>query len=252
MSLKTLDNSLELLKYFTKQTPAWGVRELAKEMNISHSIVYRILSTFENHGFLFQNPETKKYELGIRFLEYGQIVKEKIHLSDMIFPVMKRLSEQTGESVFLTWLDGSEGVCVEIAESKQTIKYMVTVGSRSPLYAGSNKVMMAYLSKEKQLAIIEKGLRSFTDKTITDAKQLLQVLDEVKAKRWCLSVGEYTEATFGLAVPLFNHKQEIIASLAIGGPEYRLPEEKVQETLALLQKDAAEIQMYLQQYSLSY
>ena len=74
MTLKTLDNSLEVLKYFNKENPTWGVRELAKEMDISHSIIYRILATFEKQGFLIQNPETKKYELGLRFLEYGQMV----------------------------------------------------------------------------------------------------------------------------------------------------------------------------------
>lgn len=81
MTLKTLDNALEILKYFTKQTSAWGVRELAKKMNISHSIIYRILSTYEKHGFLIQNPETRKYELGIKFWEYGQVVVDKIQLS---------------------------------------------------------------------------------------------------------------------------------------------------------------------------
>jgi len=90
MALKTLDNSLEVLKYFSKENPSWGVRELAKEMNISHSIIYRILATFENHGFLNQNPETKKYELGLRFLEYGQMVKEKLNLSDFVLPIMKK------------------------------------------------------------------------------------------------------------------------------------------------------------------
>ena len=51
MALKTLDNSLEVLKYFSKENPSWGVRELAKEMNISHSIIYRILATLKIMAF---------------------------------------------------------------------------------------------------------------------------------------------------------------------------------------------------------
>lgn len=65
--LKTLDNALDLLKHFTREKPQWGVRELAKEMNISHTVVYRMLATFERYGFVKQEPKTKKYELGFSF-----------------------------------------------------------------------------------------------------------------------------------------------------------------------------------------
>ncbi|WP_126428782.1 IclR family transcriptional regulator [Brevibacillus marinus] len=253
MTLKTLDNSLELLKYFTKQTPAWGLRELAKEMNMNHTIVYRILSTFERHGFLVQNPETKKYELGIKFWEYGQIVQERLRPSDLIHPIMKRLSEETGESTFLTWLDGLEGIYVEIVESSQRIKYAVTVGSRVPLYAGaSSKVIMAYLPREQQEAIIQQGLKPFTDKTIVDPEQLLANLQEIRQKGWCFSVGEYSDSVFGLSVPLFNHRQEIVASLTIAGPEYRMPQEKVADVLPLLLQSRDEIQACFDKFHIRY
>jgi DNA-binding IclR family transcriptional regulator len=253
MSLKTLDNSLELLKYFTKQTPAWGVRELAKEMKMNHTVVYRILSTFESHGFLVQNQETKKYELGIKFWEYGQLVQDRLRPSDIIYPIMKGLSEETGESIFLTWLDGMEGIYVEIAESSQQIKYAVTIGSKIPLYAGaSSKVIMAYLPRERQEAIIQKGLKPFTDKTIVSPEQLLADLEEIRQKGWCFSVGEYSDSVFGLAVPLFNHRQEIIASLTIAGPEYRMPQAKVAAVLPLLLKGRDEIQACFDKFHLQY
>jgi DNA-binding IclR family transcriptional regulator len=243
MALKTLDNSLDVLKYFTKQNPVWGVRELAKEINVSHSIIHRILSTYEKHGFLVQNPETQKYELGIKFLEYGRIVQDKLQLSDVIFPVMKKVSEETGESVFLTWLDGCEAVCVEIAESSQSIKFAVSVGSRTPIYVGaSNKVMMAFLPKEKQETIMKKGLKPVTENTVVDPEKLSKDLERIRNNGWCFSVGEYSDSVFGLGVPLFNHKKEIIASLTIAGPEYRMPESKVPEALSVLIRGREEIQ----------
>lgn len=250
MTLKTLDNSLQLLKYFTQNTPSWGVRELAKEAGINHSIVYRILSTFENHGFLIQDPETKKYELGLRFLEYGNIVSEKMKLSEFIYPIMKRLSDQINESIFLTWLDDYEGVTVEIAESNQKIKFAVSLGTRTPLYAGAScKLIMAYLPREKQLEIIKRGMHSFTDKTIIDEENLLKDLDKIKSQGYCYSIGEYSDSVFGLGVPLFRKKDEIIASLTISGPEYRMTEADVPKTLAILQKEAENIQKYLYQSS---
>lgn len=244
--LKTLDNALDVLKYFTREYPQWGVRELAKELNIGHSIVYRILATFEKHGFLIQNDQNKKYQLGIKFMEYGAIIRDTFKVSDIIYPVMKQLSEETGESIFLTWLDGIEGICVEIVESSQKIKYALSVGSRTPLYAGaSNKVIMAYLSEEVQESIIAKGLKPKTDRTVTSKEQLLEDLQKILQREWAYSVGEYSESVFGIAVPLFNHNKEVIASLTVAGPEFRMPKEKVESTLQFLHNGRNQIQELL-------
>lgn len=245
--LKTLDNALDLLKHFTTQNPQWGLRELAKEMNINHTIVYRMLSTFEKHGFLIQNEDTKKYELGMKFLEYGTIIRQQFRFSDHVYPIMKSLSEQTGESIVLTWLDGLEGVVVEIAESSQQVKYAVSIGNRTPLYAGaSNKVIMAHLPEEVQRSIIEKGLKPRTEHTITDVGKLASNLANIQRDGWAYSVGEYSDAIFGIAVPLFNQKQEVIASLTVSGPEHRMPSEKVAEVLQWLQNGRDDIQNILQ------
>jgi DNA-binding IclR family transcriptional regulator len=251
--LKTLDNSLELLTYFTRANPSWGVRELAKEMNMSHSIVYRILSTFEGHGFLVQNQETKKYELGIKLWEYGAIIRDNLRISDLIYPIMQKLAEKTEESIFLTWLDGLEGICVEIAESSHKIKYALSVGTRTPLYAGaSNKVIMAYLLKEVQETIIAKGLKPKTGKTIIQPDQIAADLEKIKKEGWAYSVGEYSDSVFGIALPIFTNRRQIIASLSVGGPEYRMPEEKVAEVLSILREGRDEIEACLDKLSITH
>jgi|SRR5579875_281187 len=252
MTLKTLDNALELLKFFSEETPEWGVRELAKAADISHSIVYRILATYEKHGFLRQNQESKKYELGIRFWEYGLIVKDKF-LPDIVSTIMTRLAEQTGESIFLTWLDGTEGICVEIAESTQNIKFAVSIGTRSPLYVGAwTKVMMAYLSREQQEFIVKQGLMPRTDKTVVDTERLFEDLEKIRQDGWCYSVGEYSESVFGLGLPLFNSKGEIMASITAAGPAFRMPEEKVPKVLKILLDGRDEIQECIGRFGLNY
>lgn len=246
MTLKTLDNALEILKNFTYSEPAWGVRELAKKLNISHSIVYRVLATFEEHGFLVQNEETHKYELGIKFWEYGIIVKEKLNVTDLILPTMESLAAETGESIFLTWLDGLEGICLEIAESSQRVKCAVSIGSRTPLYAGaSNKVIMAYLPLEKQEAIIRQGLQEYTSHTIIRPDELRRNLEEIRNQGWCYSVGEYSEEVVGIAVPLFNSRGHVTGSITVAAPEYRFPQSKVKEVVDQLLLRARDVQSNL-------
>lgn len=209
MTLKTLDNSLEVLKYFNKENPTWGVRELAKEMNISHSIIYRILVTFESHGFLIQNPETKKYELGLRFLEYGQMVKDKLNLSDFVLPIMKNLAETIKESVFLTWLDGKDGVTVEIAEGSQTIKFSVSMGTRTPLHIGAScKVIMAYLPEDRKKEIMEHGMKRLTPETITDPAEMIADLEKFNNKAGASRRGNMLILFLGLVYLFLTAKKK--------------------------------------------
>jgi len=227
MLLTTLDNSLKTLDYFTKENPEWGVRELAKVVGKSPSMIYRTLATFEKHGFLKKSLKTDKYRLDLKVLEYGLIVQDELKIPEIIAPDMNRLRDTTNESIYLTWLDKLEGVCISIIESKQNIQCKVSLGSRTPLYAGASaKVIMAFLSLEEKQKIIQKGLKKWTNQTIIDPQKLLTDLQKIKESGWSYSQGEFTESTIGLGVPIFNERGVILGSLTITMPEYRLTKTK--------------------------
>src|SRR5690606_20897008 len=101
-TLKTLDNALSILAEFTLETPTWGLRELSKKMDMNHTVLHRILKTFEEWGYLRQNALTKEYELGLKILEFTSVVKQRMKLSEFVVPVMHELVDEVGETAFLT------------------------------------------------------------------------------------------------------------------------------------------------------
>lgn len=251
MTLKTLDNSLNLLEYFTDSNPDWGVRELSREMSISHTNVYRILSTFEKHGYLNKNSETGRYELGFKFLKFSTIHQKQYRVSDIVLPIMQKLANDTGESTVITWLEGTEGIYLQIVESSQNIKFAETMGKRAPLYVGaSHKVIMAYLPEKIKLGIINKGLPPIRKNKKIDRDELLKSLEKIKEQSWCYSSGEYFEDAAALSVPLFNHNHHVIASITIASPANRLSFEKAMELLARLNESKIEIQNYFSRISI--
>lgn len=243
--LKTLDNALHILTYFSRNRPQWGVRELAKEVGMNHSVVYRTLATFEQHGFLVQDKTTQKYRLGFKLLEYGCIIRDSMKLTAVIYPIMKQMAEKSGETVSLTLLDGLEGLLLERAESPNAVKFTNSVGARTPLYAGATcKAIMAYLSQEEQELIMAQGLEPITDKQIT-REQLLEDLNKIRQNGWAYSTGEITEETFGMGAPLFNVNGQVIAAVSISGPEYRMPKDNFEKALKILLEGREQIQDFL-------
>ncbi|HLR72859.1 MAG TPA: IclR family transcriptional regulator [Pseudogracilibacillus sp.] len=251
MILKTLDNAIQVLNCFTKEKQAWGVRELARELDMSHTAINRILKTYEKNGLLRQNTETQKYYLGLKFLEFSQLIGEVTSITEDILPMMKQIMGKTKESVYLTWKENYEGVTLAIAESEERIKFSVSVGSRTPLYAGAScKVMMAFLLEEEQQEIIETGLKRFTTNTVLDEDVLMEQLEDIKAKGWSYTCGEYSNQVFGLGVPLFDRTGNAVASITIAGPEYRLTEQKKEEMIQILLEDTKEIQQMIANFYL--
>lgn len=252
MTLKTLENSLEILEFFIKEKNTWGVRELAKAMNRSHSVVHRTLRTFEKYGYLSRNKETQRYELGLKFFEFGQLIQEKLKFKNVIMPMMEKIADEANENVFFTLVDNTEGVCIAIAESNRSIKFEVTIGSRTPLYAGAScRVIMAYLQDELKQKIIRGGLKRLTRYTIVNPDDLLMDLENIKSKGWSYTVGEFTEDVAGISVPIFDNKGDIFASLTIAAPSYRVNEKKVNMFLKLLKDGAREVQSKIQTYHLN-
>jgi DNA-binding IclR family transcriptional regulator len=237
MTLKSLNQALEVLEKFTKEEPVWGLRELSKSLDVNHTVIYRILQTFENKRFLVKDEKSKKYQLGPGILSLLSTYTSMTKLSDLIIPEMEKLSEITGESVFLTWRDGQGGTTVEIVESTHNIRFTVSVGTTTPLYIGaSTKSIMAFLTKSEQEKILNSELKKRTKKTVTSKNILLKELDEISEKGWAYTEGEYSDDVFGISAPLFNKDNDVIASLTLAGPTYRIDEQKKEDILEQLLK----------------
>lgn len=248
--LKTLENSLIVLEKFTRENSSWGVRELARETGLNHSLVNRILKTYEAHGFLKKNKENK-YELGIKLLEFGLISMDLYPINEQVKSTMKTLSEKVGESIFLTWIDGLDGLCLDFAETQNSIKFSVDKGSRTPIYAGaSNKVLLAFQDDEYIDQVIKRGLKQITEFTTTDPIKLKESLAEIREQGYAYTVGEFNREVTGIAIPLFNSSNKVIASLTAAGPTYRISEEKVPYILKELVKARQEIQPIIEHYDM--
>jgi IclR family KDG regulon transcriptional repressor len=224
--LETVDRILVLLECFTDEKPEWGVTELSEEMGLYKSVVHRMLTTLGRRGYVIQNPQTKRYALGIKLFELGMLVGRQMNLISIARPVMKKLGERTNETVLLSIVDSLSGVCIEKIESTQSIKSTSQLGKRVPLYAGApTKLLLAYLSSEAIESVIASSLVAYTEQTIVDPERLKNELDEIRRQGYCVTYGELDLGSAGVSFPIRNYEGKIIASLSVVGPEFRMKDD---------------------------
>lgn len=249
--LKTVDTALSVLRMFTRDKPVWGGRELAKELDMNHTKIYRILETLEKNGFVLKDSVTKKYSLGYSILELGMTMYEGTNIKEVIYPILEGLSNKAGESIFLTALDKDEAITLEVVQPENKVKYSVSVGSRAPLYVGASyRAILAYLPDEQIATILGTDtLKKYTSNTMVEPESIKQELSNIRERGWAISKGEYTEDVIAIAVPLFEAGQ-IIGSITISGPHYRITEKDILSFLPSLKEASNELTDVIEKYQL--
>lgn len=250
--LKTVDLSLKVLKKFTLEKSSWGARELAKEMGINHTNIYRILETLEKNGFVNKHPDTKKYSLGFAILELSGVVHESLNLDHLIRPILQSLCEETGESVFLTVLDREDAITLMVVEPKNKVKFSVAEGSRAPIYVGASyRSILAYQPDEFVEKTINNGLTQYTEKTMTDPDTLRKELLLIREQGYAESQGEYTPDVVAIAVPVKDSAKLKKASITVSGPVYRFQNGQKEKILPQLIRARDKVELALEQYQMT-
>ncbi|MGV2288260.1 IclR family transcriptional regulator [Trinickia sp. YCB016] len=225
--LKSLSGALQLMTYFTARQPVWGVRELAKASGVHHAVVHRVLATFAESGFLVQD-EIGRYSLGLRWFEMGEVARKAFSPSEVVQPALDRLAQQSGETVFLSWLDGHDGLCVDIVQSQHELRFSIELGQRFALVAGSHgKAILAFQPEAfRQQVYAAAG---------QDGASIEAHLARIRDDGWAHTQGETATGVAGLAVPLWSKdRTTVVGSLAISGPQQRLGEDAIPRLLDAL------------------
>lgn len=242
--VKILDKALRVLMLFTPEQPEWGVSAVSREVDMSKSTVHRILRVLEQHAFVTQSADTKRFRLGLSGIELGRRAQAGMELRRLALPIMEQLSATSGETVLLQVVspEGDHVVCIERVQQRRGLRLILDVGSTAPLYAGcSSKVLLAYLDKAAIDAVLRKRLRPLTSHTTTDPAQIRTQLDEIRRKGYAVSFEETDEGVAGVSFPIRDVRDRVVASLTISGPLTRVNSTTVDNYTQIVREGARRI-----------
>lgn len=223
-----------------------SVSEIAKRSGEHASSVCKHLAAFQQFGMVDQDEATDRYRIGTYPLQLASIVMNRIDLREIAAPFLRRLVEQTGETVHLVIRDGIRVVYIDKVESPRAIRMHSQVGWANPLYCtGVGKAILAH-SPESLLdrALAEPPVR-FTDTTLTERQPLADDLTAVRRRGYAIDNGEHAADVRCAAAPIFNHLGEPVAAVSVAGPEWRLNGTALQEAGEFVRAAAADISIRL-------
>lgn len=240
--------AIDIIELLSASEREIGATEISSHLNYGVSATYHILATLRMCGVIEQNPNTKKYRLGLKLCKIGNIAREQNHLSTYVQPYLKKLKELTGETSNLTILDNDEIIYIAQEESDKLVRMFTKIGARAPLYcSAAGKVLLAYQPKEKQDFIIN-GLSfyNFTKNTITSKKDLREELEEIKNIGYAFDNEERELGVECIAAPIFDFDDEVIGAISVSGPTTRFNQTTIDRFISDLLDITREISAYLE------
>jgi DNA-binding IclR family transcriptional regulator len=249
-SVKTVDRLVMVLDCFTAYHPAWSLAELSAELGLPKSTLHRFLVGLEQHGILRRDVDDRRWRLGYRLFNWGNLAVESTGLRDLARPIMRDLSERSGETAILTVYDQGEVVCIEKVETHHPVRLALRVGDRRPPHAGaSSTVLMAHLPEGEVAEIIAaRGLPRLCSNTVTTGDALLRHLSAIRQLGYAVSVEETDPGAWGIATPVRDHSGRVVAAIGVAGPTSRFSDDVARRYVELCGLAADELSSRLGAY----
>ena len=239
-TVQSVDRALSILELLARDGEA-GVTEIAVELGVHKSTAFRLLATLEGHRLVEQDGDRGRYRLGVGNLRLAGATTARLDLVTEARPVCRQLAADTGETVNITVRSETSALYLDQVAGSSALQSHNWVGQHIPLHATSNgKVLLSELS-EAELKAALRELPRFTDTTITTRPRLRDELAKVRHDGYALAVDELELGLTAAAAPIRSAHGDIIASMSISGPTFRLDDERLADVVPMLVAAATEV-----------
>jgi len=236
---QAIDRALRVLALLESAGEDVGVTALASASGLTVSTTHRLLRALAAAGLVAQDSETERYHLGAGLISLGRRAEARLGLQRW-HGELRRLADETGESVSLGTRVGNEVLIVDHVPSAQPLRFDAGIGRRVPIHASAMGKMLLALADDPSAEVAALGvLRRFTERTFTSPELLAAELDTVRQRGWSLNDGERDPGVRAVAVAIPATGGGAVAAMAVQGPEVRLTDDRLGPLVALLDSTAS-------------
>ncbi|MDR1899764.1 MAG: IclR family transcriptional regulator [Treponema sp.] len=205
-----------LLDLFTMETPEFSAKELGYMAHLNASSLYRYLTIMEESGYLYKDPETNKYSIGLRLVELGGIAMCRMDFRRHGQPALDRISSELKMNANMGVL--YKGDLLHIAFSIWITgepNYSV-IGRRTPAHCTAmGKLILSSLELSEIHNIINHyGWRPKTKHSINNFSDLDKEIRKIRQRGYAVDNQENGEGSCCLSFPILDQKGYVAAAIS--------------------------------------
>lgn len=241
--VQSLTRGLTLLEWLSQERYGISLTDLAQRVGLAPSTAHRLLKSLEKMKFVYQDEERGRWYVGVKAFSVGTAFLRDRDFVTVARRFMRRLMEESGESVNLAVLDAGEVVFVSQVECRQMMRALSPPGGRIGAHcSGVGKALLAALPEPEVAQILHRrGLARLTANTIDTAARLKRELALTRERGYALDDEEQAVGLRCVAAPIYDEYGEPLAAISLSGPKARVTDERIPGLATLVKRVAAEI-----------
>ena len=172
-NIRSVENALHLLEALADEDINCSLAQLSQRLDMTKASLFRMMATFENHGYVERGQQSGEYQLGLAAFEVSQKLLSKMTLLRKARPAMAQLVRQCDETAYLVVQRNQEALFLEMLDNDQKIKVVPLTSQRFPLEkCAAGRVFLAFDEANKQM--------------LANQPELVKELDHCRKQRYCI------------------------------------------------------------------
>lgn len=207
-------------------------------VRLNRTTTYRLLKCLVQQAAVRADVDTARYFLGPLVLELGISAREQLRFKDLLSPVLTRIAEATGDTVFLLLRKGLESICIDRRLGAYPVKTLVVeVGTRRPLGVGAASLAMLQAMQDDELKAV---VRENSGRLAAFGTTAASVLKDARAavKRGYVSARvPGVEGVNAIALPIVDARGSAVAAIAVAAITQRMSRSRQVEIFRIVQSE---------------
>jgi DNA-binding IclR family transcriptional regulator len=223
--------AIAILRRLAEHDMPVGVQQLATELNLNVSTVYRLLQLLASDGMAAYDPQARVYSVGTECIRLASRVLGSGSLIGRMRPLVSALAARVEETCALSLYDPDtlSKIVAVVERGPHLLDYNYEVGTRDGIHAGaSGKAILAFLPDADIDRVLKSLLPRLTETTVVDPTELRRQIRQIRKRGYATSRGErIPESGFGVAAPVFGLQRQVIGSVVVTIPPFRWRSERL-------------------------
>ncbi|ANN79237.1 IclR family transcriptional regulator [Bordetella flabilis] len=230
IAIQVIERAMRLLDALAAQAEPVTLKELAATTGLHASTAHRILNDLVI-GRYVERVDNGVYQLGMRLLELGSLVKGRLNVRDAALGPMHELHRLTGQTVNLSVQQGDEIVYIDRAWSERSGMQVVrAIGGRAPLHLTSTGKLFLSMAEPRHVRAyaLRTGLAGHTANSLTRLESLERELATVRSHGYARDNEELEVGVRCIAAGIHDDSGKLVAGLSISAPSDRMQDEWIE------------------------
>ena len=216
-TIQSVDRAARILEILASGPRRLGVSEIAERLGLPRPTVHGLLQTLQAHGFVEQDRESDKYQLGAGLLHLGNSYLDLNELRGRSIVHAERLAQRVRAAVRVGVLHGASVLVVHHVFRPDSAFQVLEVGAQLPAHASAlGKAILAFGPDHVVDDLTEGELPRLTRRTL-DARGLRRELAQIREQGWGRERDEAVLGESSVAAAIFDRAGHAVGAIGVVG-----------------------------------